>query len=81
MNMLRSIRCRSLWIATALTAGAVLLPALPAANAETGEQVLEQTSRAFTQIARDAIPAVVFIQVEKTVQVRGGNPYNKPYHY
>lgn len=32
--------------------------------------VLKQTSQAFTEVAKKAIPAVVSIQVEKTVQVR-----------
>ena len=33
-------------------------------------QLLKRTSRAFTEVAKKAIPAVVYIEVEKTIEVR-----------
>jgi len=48
-------------------------------------QVLKKTSRAFSAVAKKAIPAVVWIQVEKTVAARGGyggrQQYNDPFDY
>ena len=47
-------------------------------------QVLKRTSRAFAAVAKKAIPAVVFIQVEKTIATRGYRGqryYNDPFDY
>ena len=45
-------------------------------------RVLKRTSKAFSAVARKAIPAVVFIEVEKTVQARGGyQHYNDPFNF
>ena len=45
-------------------------------------KILEKTGKAFSEVAKKAIPAVVYIQSEKTVTVGGGyhsQPYNNPY--
>jgi serine protease Do len=46
--------------------------------------LLKRASRAFSDVAKQAIPAVVFIQVEKVVEVGGGaqGPYlNDPFNF
>ncbi|MDP6490185.1 MAG: DegQ family serine endoprotease [Kiritimatiellia bacterium] len=44
--------------------------------------VLKQTSRAFSRVAKKAVPAVVFITVEKTVQTQQpGFQYNDPFGF
>ncbi len=59
----------------------------PAAAQDRGEEqsieVLERASQAFTRVARIATPAVVFIQVEKTVQApqRHGAPFGDPFDF
>ncbi len=43
-------------------------------------QILKKASKAFTDVARTAIPAVVFIHVEKTIDAgEGARPFNDPY--
>ena len=42
-----------------------------------GIESLRQTSKAFAEVAREASPAVVFIQVEKTIQ-QSDNPFFSP---
>ena len=47
-------------------------------------KILKKTSRAFSAVAKKAIPAVVFIQVEKTIAARGyggRRHYNDPFEY
>jgi serine protease Do len=46
----------------------LLLASFPAQAKEQGLESLRQTGKAFADVAREASPAVVFIQVEKTVQ-------------
>ncbi len=53
----------------------IILPVLVEAGVEPGEgnddlQVFRNTSRAFTKVAREATPAVVFITIEKIVEYR-----------
>ncbi len=44
--------------------------------------VLRQTGRAFSSVARQTIPAVVFIQVEQIVEARGrGHSFNDPFDF
>ncbi len=44
--------------------------------------VLKQTGRAFTKVARETIPAVVFIEVEQIVEARGpAQDYNDPFGF
>ncbi len=49
----------------------------PAVSAETGIATLRETSRAFVEVAKKAIPAVVSVKVEKTVKERGPS-YHSP---
>ena len=45
-------------------------------------QILKKTGKAFSEVAKKAMPAVVFIQVEKTVVAEGGyGQYNDPYGF
>jgi serine protease Do len=47
-------------------------------------QTLKQTSRAFSHVAKKAMPAVVFIQVEKTIETGGRRQYgqmNDPFDF
>jgi serine protease Do len=53
-----------------------------ASNADSDLALLKQTGRAFTRVAKQAVPAVVFITVEKTVP--SGHPqghYNDPHRF
>ncbi|MFH1613518.1 MAG: DegQ family serine endoprotease [Planctomycetota bacterium] len=45
-------------------------PAAEVTNADDGLQTLRQTSKAFSEVANKAIPAVVFVKVETTVEVQ-----------
>lgn len=62
-----------------------LAPALPAKTNEL--EALRQTSKAFSAVAKNAVPAVVFIKVEKTMEtgsIRGPvvpNQYNDPFGF
>ena len=50
--------------------------AVPAASAHDDELAsLQQTSKAFSSVAKKAVPAVVFIKVEKTVEARQAVPF------
>jgi len=55
------------------------------ASAGDRQAILHGTGKAFTQVAKDVIPAVVFIQVEKTVeagmQQAPGYYYNNPFDF
>ena len=61
---------------------ALAMPALPshAQEASDARPALRNLSKAFTQVAQDAMPAVVFIQVEKRLE-GGQQPfgYNNPF--
>ena len=59
---------------------------VPALSAGTNElETLRQTSKAFSSVAKKAIPAVVFIKVEKTVEASSAvgpeAPLNDPYDF
>ncbi len=62
-----------------------LAPTLPAKTNEL--EALRQTSKAFSAVAKNAVPAVVFIKVEKTIEtgsLRGPsapNQYNDPFGF
>lgn len=69
-----------------LAAGLILLAGHPAGSrsAPSGMDVLQQTGAAFAAIAEQAMPAVVFIKAEKTIEVaRRGQPfgYNDPFGF
>ncbi|MBL7077247.1 MAG: DegQ family serine endoprotease [Kiritimatiellae bacterium] len=71
-----------------LTIGVVATGMLPAMAAkqdggDDGDLVLlKQTGRAFTRVAKQAVPAVVFITVEKTVETQQPNVrYNDPFGF
>lgn len=74
------------WMVAALFCGAGFsAPTLQAREHEHGGiSVLEQTGSAFTAIAKEATPAVVFIKAERTVSM-GGRPggfrYNDPFGF
>ncbi|HRU05471.1 MAG TPA: DegQ family serine endoprotease [Candidatus Brocadiia bacterium] len=88
MWMPRNHKGLVLMLGVALVLGGVLTAAAPGKqNAEqNGVESLRKTSQAFTQIAKQATPAVVFIKVEKSVEVSPqsfgpepfgfGNPFN-----
>lgn len=40
-------------------------------------EILKKTSKAFTDVAKKAMPAVVFIRVEKTIETRGYRSYGQ----
>lgn len=72
-----------LLISGVLSAGVRPAGAAPIDADDQGVQVLERASQAFTRVARKATPAVVFIQVEKTVEAPrrqaspfGGDPFD-----
>ncbi len=48
----------------------------PAVLAEKGIATLRETSKAFVEVARKAIPAVVSVKVEKTIKERGQSYYS-----
>jgi serine protease Do len=50
-----------------------------AAPAESGIATLRETSRAFTEAAKKAIPAVVSVRVEKTITDEGSTDFNSPF--
>ena len=52
------------------------------ARADDSVDVLRQTGRAFSTVARQAVPAVVFIQVEQIVESHGrGHSFNDPFDF
>ncbi len=57
-----------------------LLPAM--LIADPAVDILRQTGKAFSSVARQTIPAVVFIQVEQIVESRGrGHSFNDPFDF
>ena len=46
---------------------------------DTGLESLRETGKAFRSVAREISPAVVFIQVEKEVEVRSRDPWSNPF--
>jgi serine protease Do len=66
----------------AILAAVLLAPMLPAAPAWAAAE--PDASRGFSAVAREIIPAVVYIQVEKSISVghpRSGGDINDPYGY
>jgi serine protease Do len=65
------------------TVAAVFLMGMAAwasGNGTADQEVLERTGKAFSKVAKSAIPAVVFIEVEKSFTMGGGpGYYNNPY--
>ncbi len=58
----------------------IFLPAM--LGADQSVDVLRQTGRAFSSVARDTIPSVVFIQVEQIIETRGrGDSFNDPFDF
>lgn len=62
------------WSGAAVLVAAVLV----AGSARASVEALEQTGNAFRQIAKSALPAVVFINVESTVEVPRNEYYYNP---
>ena len=63
----------------------VILVTAPPVLADNGIESLRQTSKAFTQVASKAVPAVVSVQVEKITQVGSGysdspSGYHSPFN-
>ncbi|MBN1456347.1 MAG: DegQ family serine endoprotease [Sedimentisphaerales bacterium] len=58
----------------------VILVTAPPVLADNGIESLRQTSKAFTEVANKAVPAVVSVRVEKVIQVSSGYP-NSPFGY
>lgn len=44
-------------------------------------EMLRKTGKAFSSVAREAIPAVVFIEVEQIVEAPGASQYNDPFGF
>ena len=67
-----------------LTAALLAVTTIPASSAPADEGIaqLEKTGKAFSAVAKSAMPAVVFIQVEQVVEA-GGSPYefNDPFDF
>ncbi len=62
-----------------LLAASPILQADEAGNGEDQVQILRETGRAFSVVASETIPAVVFITVEKTVEQRApAHPFGGP---
>jgi serine protease Do len=54
---------------------------LPFAGAASGLDTLRETSKAFAEVSKKVIPAVVSIQVEKSIEMTGGtgDPFGSPF--
>ncbi|MDZ8119324.1 DegQ family serine endoprotease [Pontiella agarivorans] len=61
-----------------LTAGVAAVALFGAVPAEAGKAALEQTGNAFAEVAEEALPAVVFIDVETTVEMPASQ-YRNPF--
>jgi len=66
------MRARGILLLLLLSAASVL-PAAAAVSPDSGIENLRQTGKAFAAVAREVSPAVVFLQVEKTREVRAGS--------
>jgi len=67
-------RSAFLFVLSAALLAAVTLP-VSSAPVDKGIAQLEQTGKAFSAVAKSAMPAVVFIRVEQVVEA-GGSPYS-----
>jgi serine protease Do len=72
---------RNIVVLTASIAASVAMTTAALDAADDATSILRQTSSAFTAIAKKTVPAVVFIEVEKDVEMGGGHPgfYNDPH--
>lgn len=70
-------QCR--YLLALLLASALLLGGLPALAQDSGLESLRETGKAFRSVARTVSPAVVYIQVEKEVEVRTRDPWSNPF--
>ncbi len=73
------IRCRlNISVLTVLLVLTFFFPN-PAAKGDNGLDLLRQSSRAFTEVAEKAVPAVVSVQVETVIEV--SSDYGSPFGY
>ncbi len=73
------IRCRlNISVLTVLLALTFFFPN-PAAKGDNGLDLLRQSSKAFTEVAEKAVPAVVSVQVETVIEI--GSDYGSPFGY
>jgi serine protease Do len=63
-----------------LLACMLFLPAVTQAQTS-GTSTARELSNAFRSVARQAVPAVVFITVEKTIETRSPFPFNSPFDW
>jgi len=70
-------------VAALVTCSLCLCGAVHGTEAGEGEEIalLKRTSKAFAAVAKKAIPAVVFIEVEKTIQAQGYGRHVDPYQF
>ena len=73
------------WMALVAVGVAMAVVAMAVADDETEDiQILKRTGKAFTSVAKRALPAVVFIEVEKTVETgraQLGESMNDPFGF
>ncbi|MHC5061806.1 MAG: trypsin-like peptidase domain-containing protein, partial [Planctomycetota bacterium] len=56
-------------------------PGKSAGEIDNGLETLRKTSKAFTAVSKKAIPAVVFVNVQKTVEIRSPHGGRSPFGY
>jgi len=82
---MRRVRTVGSYVYMVAWAALLLLPVRPTSVAAEGDvSVLEQTGTAFASIAERAVPAVVFVQVEKSVSMGTGQgqfEFNDPFDF
>jgi serine protease Do len=59
----------------------VFMPSASAAEGDNGLATLRQMSKAFSEVANKAIPAVVFVNVQKTVEIGSAHGRTSPFGY
>jgi len=59
----------------------VFIPSASAAEADNGLAKLRQMSKAFSAVANKTIPAVVFVNVQKTVEISSAHGQRAPFGY
>ncbi|MBM4142673.1 MAG: DegQ family serine endoprotease [Lentisphaerae bacterium] len=79
MNRHFSTAALAVGIAAALAFGAAAQGKEPVAQEDVA--LLKRTGKAFAEVARKAIPAVVFVEVEQTVQAQGYGRPDSPYDF
>jgi len=78
--MKRKCGLRSFVLIVACVAACFAVTMVSSGGSDNEVSILRQTSSAFTSIARKTVPAVVFIEVEKDVEMGGHHGYfNDPY--